>query len=193
MAWPGDFGYADLLDRKRVPKHDLRFEVLGTLDEASSALGLIRPVTTNEETRALVIQIQRDLCWMMSELAATTEEGRPGIYITAERADWLADVMRDLQAKVSLDPHFVVPGDSIGGSFLQLARAIVRRAERLVTLLDCQGELHNAQIIAYLNRLSAVLFVLARYEDQVAGVSSATLARPPREHRATGRPPGNRP
>lgn len=181
MAWPGDFGYADLLDQKDVPKYDLRFEVLGTLDEVSSVLGVARPMTTNEYTRHLVVQVQRDLCWMMSELAATTDGARPHIHITAERSDWLADLMEALCAKVSLDPHFIVPGDSISGGFLQLARAVVRRAERLVTLLDHQGGLHNTQIIAYLNRLSAVLYVLGRYEDLMAGVQKATPARPLRE------------
>ncbi|HBY96486.1 MAG: cob(I)yrinic acid a,c-diamide adenosyltransferase [Ardenticatenaceae bacterium] len=181
MAWPGDFGYADLLDQKQVPKYDLRFEVLGTLDEVSSVLGVVRPLTTREETKTLIVQIQRDLCWMMSELAATTDGARPCIYITPERSDWLADVMEELRAKVSLDPHFIVPGDSASGGFLQLARAVTRRAERLVTLLNHQGGLHNGQIIAYLNRLSAVLYVLGRYEDQMAGVQKATLARPPRE------------
>jgi cob(I)alamin adenosyltransferase len=178
MAWRGDFGYTDLLDQRDVPKHDLRIEVLGTLDEASSALGIARATTDSERSASLILEIQRDLCWMMSELAATTEEARPGIHITAERVDWLADTMTGLQAEAPLEPQFTVPGDSTSGGFVQFGRAIVRRAERLVTLLDQQGALHNPQIIAYLNRLSALLFVLARYEDLKTGVTSPTPAHP---------------
>ncbi len=178
MAWRGDFGYTDLLDQKDVPKYDLRIEVLGTLDEASSALGLARAMMTNERSRDLILEIQSDLCWMMSELAATTEEARPGIHITSERVDWLADVMTELQAEAPVGPHFVAPGDSASGGFVQLARTVVRRAERLVTLLDHRKVLHNAHIIAYLNRLSAILYVLARFEDQSAGVRSPTPAHP---------------
>jgi cob(I)alamin adenosyltransferase len=177
MVWRGDFGYTDLLDQRDVPKYDLRLEVLGTLDEASSALGVARATTPNERTRALILEIQCDLCWMMSELAATTEEARPEIHITEERADWLIAVMEELQAEVPWEPGFVAPGDSTSGGFVQLARAIVRRAERLVTRLDHQGGLHNPWIIAYLNRLSALLYVLARCEDLAAGVASPTMAR----------------
>ena len=178
MAWRGDFGYTDLLDQQDVPKHDLRIEVLGTLDEASSALGIARATTDSEQSATLILEIQRDLCWMMSELAATTEEARPGIHITAERVEWLADTMAELQADAPLEPYFIVPGDSTSGGFVQLGRSVVRRAERLVTLLDQQGALHNSHIIAYLNRLSALLYVLARYEDLQAGVTAPTPAHP---------------
>lgn len=177
MAWRGNFGYTDLLDQRDVPKYDLRVEVLGTVDEASSALGVVRATTPNEETQALILEIQSDLCWMMSELAATTEEGRPGIYITPERVNWLAQAMADLEAQAPLEPGFTAPGDSTSGGFVQLARTVVRRAERLVALLDHGGGLHNPQIIAYLNRLSALLFVLARYEDLTAGATSPTMAQ----------------
>ncbi len=176
MAWRGDFGYTDLLDRQDVPKYDLRVEVLGTVDEASSALGVVRAITPNEGSQTLILQIQ-------SDLAATTEEGRPGIYITPERVNWLAEVMADLEAQAPLEPGFIAPGDSTSGGFVQLARTVVRRAERLVTLLDHEGALHNPQIIAYLNRLSALLFVLARYEDLTAGATSPTMAqRDEKEH-----------
>ena len=177
MVWRGDFGYTDLLDQQDVPKHDLRLEVLGTLDEASSALGVARATTPNERTRELILQTQCDLCWMMSELAATTEAARPETHITRERVDWLAGVMAELEAEHPLEPGFVAPGDSPSGSFVQLARAVVRRAERLATRLDHQETLHNPWILAYLNRLSALLYVLARWEDRAAGVTSPTMVR----------------
>lgn len=179
MAWRGDFGYTELLDQKDVPKYDLRIEVLGTLDEASSALGLARAMTPDERSRGLILDIQSDLCWMMSELAATTEEARPGIHITARRVNWLADVMTELQAEAPVGPHFIAPGDSTSGGFVQIARTVVRRAERVVTLLNHRKELHNAQIINYLSRLSALLSVLAHYEDLKTGAKSPAQAHPP--------------
>ncbi len=166
MTKQDDIGYTDLLDQQGVPKYDLRVEILGTLDEASSVLGVVRATTSSERTETIILKIQHDLCWMMSELAATTEEARPEIHITAEREEWLAKVMAGLQAEVNKESDFIAPENSSGDSFVQLARAVVGRAERHVTLLKQRGALHNVQIITYLNRLSDLLFVLEQYEDR---------------------------
>ncbi|MCS6911183.1 MAG: ATP:cob(I)alamin adenosyltransferase [Anaerolineales bacterium] len=83
----GDTGLTDLIDARDLPKHDLRFEVLGTLDEASSALGMVRASPIRPETRELILSIQRDLCWMMSELAALSDDRRPESRITPERLE----------------------------------------------------------------------------------------------------------
>ena len=176
--WRGDLGYSDLLDKREVPKHDQRFEVLGSLDEASSALGLARAVETSAEAKALILDLQRDLCWMMSELAAESDDARPASHITDERVNWLDGHFQTLIQRHPLGQGFVVPGDSPAGAALHLARTIVRRAERNVTQLHAERPLHNPNIIAYLNRLSALLYVLARAEDAAAGVSAPTPAKP---------------
>jgi cob(I)alamin adenosyltransferase len=176
--WRGDLGYSDLLDRRDVPKHDLRFEVLGSLDEASSALGLARAVETSPEAKALVLDVQRDLCWMMSELAAENDDARPSTHITEERVGWLDSHFQMLSNRHPPGQGFVVPGDSPAGAALHLARTIVRRAERNVTQLHAERPLHNPAIITYLNHLSALLYVLARAEDIGAGVNAPTPAKP---------------
>jgi cob(I)alamin adenosyltransferase len=176
--WRGDFGRTDLIDLKDLPKSDLRFEVLGALDEASSALGLVRAGAAGPETKALVLAVQRDLCWMMSELAAVSDEARPESHVTPDRLEFLQTEFDRLSRLSPLGNAFVVPGDSPASAALQLARAIVRRAERQVTLLERDGGLPNTNIIAYLNRLSALLYALARAEDSNNGVDP-TIAHPP--------------
>ena len=167
MTGQDNLGYTDLLDQQHVPKYDLRVEILGTLDEASSILGVARATTPHEQTAAIVLQIQHDLCWMMSELAAATDEARPNIHITPERVGWLTGVMAGLRIKTDQEPDFASTGDNSSSSFIQLARAVVRRAERQVALLDHQGTLHNPQIMTYLNRLSTLLFRLGHHENLI--------------------------
>ena len=172
----GDTGLTDLIDARDVPKHDLRFEVLGTLDEASSALGVVRASEVRPETRDLILEIQRDLCWMMSELAAVSDDGRPETHITPERLEMLETAYHELTASRPLAAAFTVPGDSLAGALLHLARSIVRRAERHVTLLDHESPLPNPCIIPYLNRLSTLVYAMAHAEEAASGVPAPTIA-----------------
>ncbi len=175
--WWGDEGYTDCLDRKWVPKHDLRLEVLGTLDEANSALGLARALGMSAKGMALILVIQEDLCWMMSELAADdpdTPHKRP---MTTERIQWLDEEMLSLEKEVPRPSDFVAPGDHVTGAALQLARAIIRRAERHVVQLVAEDRLYNPQILRYLNHLSMFIYALARHEEAAAGLSSPKPAK----------------
>jgi cob(I)alamin adenosyltransferase len=176
--WRGDLGLTDLIDQRDVPKSDRRFEVLGALDEASSALGVVRAGPVSPQTKEIVLAVQRDLCWMMSELASVAEDGRPPSQITAARLEFLAAEFACVTAAAPLGNAFVVPGDTPASAALQLARAIVRRAERQVTQFVQESSLPNPNILPYLNRLSALLYALARAEDAGSGVSS-TIAHPP--------------
>ena len=172
MTGQDDIGYTDLLDQQGIPKYDLRVEILGTLDEASSVLGVARAMTPNERTESIILEIQYDLCWMMSELAATTEEARPDIHITVERVNWLVDLMEKLQTEMGVEPEFTTLGDNTSGSFVRHARAVVRRVERQMALLDHRDGLHNPRIITYLDRLSALLFILGHYEDLAGSIAA---------------------
>ena len=177
--WRGDHGLTDLIDRKDLLKSDLRFDVLGTLDEASSALGIVRAGTANAGTREIILAVQRDLCWLMSELAAESDEARPASHISAERVQWLEDLFNDLSRRHPLGNEFIAPGDTVVGAALQLARAIVRRAERNVIRFHTESPLPNPHVIPYLNHLSAMLYALARAEDAESGVAAPTPAKPP--------------
>ena len=175
-AWRGDGGYTDLLDEKDVPKYDLRVEALGTLDEVSSALGIARANAGGEEARNLLVEIQRDLCYMMSEVAGHLDNGASE-YIDSARTEWLEARLRELQHTAPWVKGFVVPGDTSFGAELQLARAITRRAERQIAKLTHDKELRNPLILAYLNRLAYVLFALARVEEMRAGVDAPTMVK----------------
>ncbi|MGB3713515.1 MAG: cob(I)yrinic acid a,c-diamide adenosyltransferase [Candidatus Promineifilaceae bacterium] len=175
----GDTGLTDLLDVRDVPKSDLRFEVLGTLDEASSALGIVRTSGACPETQILLLKIQRDLCWMMSELAAVSNEPRHETHITTGRLEALEEAYQKRIDAHPLTAAFAVPGDSLVGALLHLARSIIRRAERHVTALDIQTPLPNPNIIPYLNRLSTLMFAVAHAEEASSGISEQTVAHAP--------------
>ncbi len=175
-TWRGDAGFTDLLDRKDVPKYDLRVEALGTLDEVSSALGIARAKAMDETTRALLLGMQSDLCYMMSEVAGYETNGT-GHAIDATRIAWLEARLQELQREAPWTQGFIAPGDTVLGADLQMARAITRRAERLIAHLTHADQLENPCILAYLNRLAYVLFALARVAEQRGGVSTPTLAK----------------
>jgi cob(I)alamin adenosyltransferase len=175
----GDTGFTDLIDVRDLPKYDLRFEVLGTLDEASSALGVVRASDIRAETREFILAIQRDLCWMMSELAAVGGDHLAESHLTAARLADLEKTYHALTAAHPLTAAFTVPGDSMAGALLHLARAVIRRAERHVTQLDQTAPLANPNIIPYLNRLSTLIYAMARAEEAAAGITQPTLAHDP--------------
>lgn len=172
----GDDGYTSLLGQDEVPKYDLRPEAYGTVDEASSFIGLARAEPAmSQRTRQLLLETQRDLWILMSELAAA-----PGVRlskrITAERIIWLETETDKLGAEIPPLTQFVLPGDTKIGALLDVARTIIRRAERCVARLMHDGDLDNQEIARYLNRHSALLFALARYEEMLAG-GKATLTK----------------
>lgn len=165
----GDEGYTDLLGG-RVPKYDARPETYGTIDEATSNIGLARALSNSDRTKALLVEVQRDLYTMMAELAFAPEMRQGKYHITAEHVARIEAETDRLEADVPLPPHFILPGDSVAGAALDVARAVIRRAERLAVKLAHDGEVENTHVLAYLNRLSSLLFILGRFEDQEAGV-----------------------
>jgi cob(I)alamin adenosyltransferase len=166
----GDEGYTDLLGG-RVPKYDARPETYGTLDEATSCIGYARAIALSDRTRTILIDVQRDLYVMMAELAFAPEMRQGKYHMTAQHVSRLEAETDALEADVPLPPHFILPGDSPSGAMLDVARTVVRRAERLAVRLAHGGEIENEHLLAYLNRLSSLLFILGRFEDREAGVT----------------------
>jgi cob(I)alamin adenosyltransferase len=173
----GDDGYTGLLGEGRVPKYHPRPEAVGALDEASAALGLARATCQAEQTAPLLLQIQRDLYLLMAEVAATPENAARFRKIGPERVAWLEEQAAALESVVAPPGEFIVPGDSVAGSALALARAVVRRAERRVARLVHEKELENTDLLRYLNRLSSLLFILELLENGAAGMDKPTLAK----------------
>jgi cob(I)alamin adenosyltransferase len=164
----GDDGTTDLLGA-RVAKDDPRIDALGSLDEATSAIGLARSMATNDRVRDDLVAIQRDLYQIMAALAFTPEL-RPAAYEFAqERVDWLGTETDALAGSVELPREFILPGESEPGGALDVARTVTRRGERHVVALSHAGHQVNPTILGYLNRLSSLLFIAARIEDRAAG------------------------
>ncbi len=160
----GDKGSTDLLG-ERVGKDDPRIDLMGALDESTSSIGLGRAHATIDAWRPLLIQAQRDLYQVMAELAFV-DEIRPDAYrLKHDRVDWLEASIAEVEATVTLPPQFVIAGDTVAGAALDVARTVVRRAERQVVGLDASRHTLNPEILRYLNRLSTLLFIIARAED----------------------------
>ncbi len=166
----GDQGYTDLLGG-RVAKYDARPEAFGTIDEATAQIGYARAIAQGERTRTILVEAQRDLYLMMAELAFATDMQQDRYHVTQDHLDRLEATTDQLAEEVPLPPHFILPGDTVSGAALDVARTVVRRAERLVVKLFHENELKNELVPAYLNRLSSLLFILGRYEDQQAGIT----------------------
>jgi cob(I)alamin adenosyltransferase len=172
----GDDGFTGVLGRDRVPKYAIRPEAYGTVDEASAFLGLARAQARDARVRGLIVSIQRDLYSLMGDLATVPESATRPPWLAADRLDWLERQTDILGAEVEMPKAFIVPGDSLAGATLEIARTVTRRAERLVARLAHEGELRDDTPLKYLNRLSSLLFVMARVEDRAAGVERFTLA-----------------
>lgn len=166
----GDTGYTDLLG-DRVPKYHDRPETYGTIDEATSFLGLARAAAASERSKEIILRIQRDLYLLMAELAFAPDMEQHRFRMAQEHVDWLEGQTDELSAEVELPPHFIIPGDTFSGASLDSARGVVRRAERLAVRMFHENEIQNEQVLSYLNRLSSLLFILARFEDHAAGVT----------------------
>jgi cob(I)alamin adenosyltransferase len=166
-----------LFGKGRVPKHGLRPWAYGTVDEASAALGLAKSLLSSEDTRQVLTQVQRDLYHLMAEVAATREEAARFRTIDANHVEWLEIQIEKYGGDLEVPSEFVLAGDTTSGAALDLARTIVRRAERLVAELLDEGELSNLHLLQYLNRLSSLCFVLFLFKNHEAGVDHASRAK----------------
>jgi cob(I)alamin adenosyltransferase len=169
LAGGGDDGTTGLLGGGRADKDDPRIEAYGTVDEASSAIGLAKALTSDERVRSVAEELQRGLYRLGAELATNPgQEGKFGATSATDVAD-LDRLMADLEAEVPMPTGFVLPGTTPASGALDLARAMVRRAERRCVTLIRGGQTSNPEVRRYLNRLSLLLFVLGRYEEERAG------------------------
>ena len=171
----GDDGSTGLLGEGRIFKDDPRMEAVGALDEANAALGMARAASQSPQGREILLTAQRDLYGLMAETAATPENAARFRSIDAGRVAWLEAQIAAIEQRVPPVTEFIVPGDTPAGAALDLARTIVRRAERRLAGLQRAGEIENPELLRYLNRLSSLCFVLELLENQAAG--GQTLAR----------------
>ena len=161
----GDTGETSLTDGSRVPKHALRVEAYGTVDEANAVIGLAR-LHAGPDVDEMLARIQNDLFDLGADLS-TPEEGRKAqgaLRIVAAQVARLEHEIDTLNAALAPLTSFVLPGGSATSAYLHLARTVVRRAERLVSALAASEPI-NPESLKYLNRLSDHLFVLGRHAN----------------------------
>jgi cob(I)alamin adenosyltransferase len=179
LAGSGDDGTTGLLGGGRAPKDDLRLEVYGTVDEASSALGLAKALSPDKRVHEIVEELQRGLYKLGAELATNPRSKATFARVEESDVGRVEELMRELEREVTIPKEFILPGTTPASAALDLSRTVARRAERLAVRLAREGGIENPQALRWLNRLSLLLFVLARYDEHVAGTS----ARPARSGR----------
>ncbi|MDR3474858.1 MAG: cob(I)yrinic acid a,c-diamide adenosyltransferase [Devosia sp.] len=162
----GDDGTTGLVRGPRRRKDDLRIEAFGTVDEANCFVGLARLSSAGmPKIDSVLGRVQNDLFDLGSDLATPGEDAdgdRPSLRVTAAQTAWLETQIDDYNGALAPLTSFVLPGGSPLSAALHLARTVTRRAERLVVALAGGEAGVNPETIRYLNRLSDLLFVLAR-------------------------------
>lgn len=174
LAGGGDDGTTGLLGGGRAAKDDPRIEAYGTVDEASSAIGLAKSLSTHARVRAICEELQRGLYALGAELATNPSSKTSFATMTAGGVKRLEEVMAELERSVTMPGGFILPGSTPASAAMDLARAVTRRAERRCLALEHQGQggFDNPEVRRWLNRLSLLLFVLARYEEEQSGRSA---------------------
>ncbi len=167
----GDNGTTSLGSRQRVAKDALRVAAYGTVDELNSQLGVAIAVGLSARLMEMLPVIQNELFHLGSDLAFTEEDKQTYQIpqIEARHVQALEALIDELNEVVGPLENFILPGGSQGAALLHVARTVCRRAEREAVTL-ARSESVGAQVIPYLNRLSDLLFVMARYENHQCGV-----------------------
>ena len=200
----GDDGTTGLLfGGERIAKDDPRAEAYGTIDEAVAALGLARAELGIKDQYGvlspalgglgeLILRLQRELFVVAAELATNPdarEKGQDGTTrVSRAMVDGLDELLRETEAHVELPREFVVPGETRTSAALELARTLVRRAERRAVTLRTAGLSPAGQVLPYLNRLADLLWILARAAEQAEARTATTARTTRRAARGVARP-----
>ena len=155
---------------RRVPKTHPRVEACGTLDELNSALGLARATATEKFVSDNLFWIQKSLVDVMGEVGVLTEDlpryVKDGyLVVTPEMTAKIDALVKEIESQNVSFKHWATPGASVHSAALDMARTICRRAERRVCALRESGQMMNGEIVIYLNRLSDLLWLLARWVE----------------------------
>jgi cob(I)alamin adenosyltransferase len=164
----GDSGETSLFGGERVLKQHIRIDTYGTVDELNSVLGVALAHPCSDNTRGWLNEIQKQLFVLGADLATPPEKQARIERITEADTDYLEKAIDEMEESLPALKTFILPGGSLCGAQLHLARTICRRAERLA--VECtRSEDITPEVLKYLNRLSDFLFTLARYENKVGG------------------------
>jgi len=173
----GDAGYTSLLggpadpvNKYRVPKYHPQPHTYGVLDEASAVLSMALASSQNQKVRHVIYSIQEDLVLLMAELATAPEIAEGSSYrVTPALVRRLEGLIEELRGEAELPTRFVISTHSLPAATIDLARSVVRRAEREAARLRHENIITNDEVLRYLNRCADLLWTLARYEETVGG------------------------
>ena len=174
----GDSGETSLLYGGRISKNSPNTETYGITDEAVSVMGLARAMPSDQRVNDMLRDLQRELFTIAAELA--TEPGKYELFqqhfkpVTAEMVESLEAAIDSLEEEFEMPKVFILPGGSQASAAIDLARCVIRTAERRVVAMAEKDMLTNNLIMSYLSRLGDLLFVLARYEDREIPIERAT-------------------
>ena len=177
----GDEGETSLLYGGRVSKNNPHTEAYGITDEAVSAMGLARALSQDDRVKEILRELQRELFTVAAEMA--TDPERYDLYnrhfkpVTPAMVAGMEELIDELEQGMEMPTVFILPGGSPASAALDMARCMIRTAERRAVALKEQGKLTNPQILRYMNRLGDLLFVLARYQDREMPLERVTGQR----------------
>lgn len=168
----GDKGTTKLFTGTTVSKHHLRIVAYGTVDELVSNLGLARSVSQVAESQQLIHTVQRTLFQVGAELATDDIANAPFAITPIADSDVLAleTQIQHIEPTVKLPPFFIIPGGTTSSAAIDVARTVCRRAEQAIVGMWEEKLTTNMALLRYMNRLSDLLFLLARVEEQAAGI-----------------------
>ena len=159
----GDKGSTQLGDGKMVNKDSLRVDAYGSVDEANATIGL-SILRTNIKIKKILKIVQNDLFDLGADLCIPDKKNTQKLKITKDRVDYIEEKIDNFNKELSSLNSFILPGGSESSTYLHIARTVTRRAERKIVALSKKEKINPVAII-YLNRLSDLLFVLARYTN----------------------------
>jgi cob(I)alamin adenosyltransferase len=172
----GDTGQTGLAGGIRVSKSSARVEAYGTVDELNASLGLARSLCEDANLKTATAAIQRELFRVGSALATPAESPKPQVAVTSEMVDGLTDQVHQIESIEGVLSDWSVSGEHTAAAAYDVARTICRRAERNVVRLVEAGETVEPNVLAYLNRLSDLVWLFGRKLEFDAGVNGSLRA-----------------
>lgn len=154
----------NLINEKGIFKDDIRIEAIGSIDEASAALGFARAIASNVRNKENIKIIQKTLYMLMANLAGAGGTRDSSNEFDQSKVEWLQDQIKIYNGLITVPNHFILSGDTIAGGALSVARTSIRRAERRVVALQNNGIDINPILVNYLNRLSYFCFLMELLE-----------------------------
>lgn len=158
----GDKGTTSLYSGERVEKSSLRVNAYGTIDELDSVLGIARANAAREDVKVTIYALQKELWLLMADIASIGKEAT----ITDDNVINLENIIDSYDEKLEPLNKFIIPGETKSSAYIDLARTVTRRCERILWSLSKQEEVHESNI-RYLNRLSDLCFILGRVESEL--------------------------